>query len=162
MITCHIGLDWKNELNPNRVIENLSLLVEQANALGIIVCIENMRRGPASHPENIAEWARLSGAMITLDIGHATCCRRAKEGELTLMHFIDIFQDRLYEVHMYEQESDRHYPPENMVILGPAIDRSLDTRCNWWTIELTDYAEALATRDLLLDHLQQRQIPEEV
>ena len=54
---------------------------------------------------------------------------------------------------MYERETDRHHPPQDMSILGPIVDRLQETPCNWWTIELTDYAEALSTRTLLLDYL---------
>jgi hypothetical protein len=41
-----------------------------------------------------------------------------------------------------------------MTILGPIVDHLRATRCTWWTIELDDYAEALATRVLLLDYLE--------
>jgi hypothetical protein len=41
-----------------------------------------------------------------------------------------------------------------MTILGPIVDRLLATGCTWWTIELGDLAEALATRALLLDYLR--------
>ena len=40
-----------------------------------------------------------------------------------------------------------------MTILGPIVDRLLDTQCRWWTIELDDYDDALYTRALLLDYL---------
>jgi hypothetical protein len=43
-----------------------------------------------------------------------------------------------------------------MSILGPIVDRLLETRCSWWTIELNEYAEALATRRLLLDYLESK------
>jgi hypothetical protein len=55
---------------------------------------------------------------------------------------------------MYERETDRHHPPKDMRVLGPIIDRLIDTECDWWTIELDDYDEALETRRLLLDYLQ--------
>ncbi|MBN1582525.1 MAG: sugar phosphate isomerase/epimerase, partial [Anaerolineae bacterium] len=70
--------------------------------------------------------------------------------------FVDLFADRLREVHMYERESDRHYPPRDMSVLGPIVDRLLGTPCDWWTLELDDYAEALATRTLLLDDLKEK------
>lgn len=157
VITLHVGLRWQDPIDPARVVENLSRLVEHGRDLGIIVCLENLRRGPASDPETVLAWARASGAMITLDVGHAVSCQRVQNGELTVLDFVETFADRLFEVHMYERESDRHYPPQDMTILGPIVDRLLATQCNWWTIELDDNAEALTTRDLLLNYLQTRQ-----
>jgi len=156
-ITVHIGLDPKAPLDPGRAVENLSRLVERARGMGITVCLENLRRGPTSNPETVLEWVHECGAMITLDIGHAVSCRRVRDGELTALDFVDMFADRLFEVHMYERETERHHPPQDMTILGPIVDRLLTTQCTWWTIELDVPAEALATRALLLDYLQARQ-----
>jgi len=153
VITIHVGLG-PVPLDPNHVIENLSRLVNHGRNLGITVCLENLRRGPTSNPETVAAWARATGAMITLDIGHAISCQRVQNGDLTALDFIETFAGRLFEVHMYERETDRHYPPQDMTILGPIVDRLLSTRCTWWTIELDDTTEALATRALLLDYLQ--------
>ncbi len=152
VITFHVGLNRNIQIDPGRVVENLSRLVEHARNLGITVCLENLRRGLTSHPETVAKWARESGAMITLDLGHATSNQHVQNGELTVLDFIDIVADRLTEVHIYERESDRHYAPEDMTILGPIVDRLLATQCVWWTIELEEYADALKTRKLLLDY----------
>jgi sugar phosphate isomerase/epimerase len=162
VITFHVGLDRQVQIAPGRVVENLSRLVEYARGLGITICLENLRRGPTSHPENIAAWAQASGAMITLDVGHAVSCQRVQSGELTALDFLDMVADRIFEVHMYEretalrqaQDAARHHPPQDMTILGPIVDRLLATQCTWWTIELGDYAEALSTRALLLDYLE--------
>jgi len=156
VITFHVGIHWKAPIVPVRVVENLARLVVHARGLGITVCLENLRRGPTSHPENVAAWARSSGAMTTLDVGHAVSCQRVQSGELTALDFVEMVADRIYEVHMYGRETDRHHPPQDMTILGPIVDRLLATQCTWWTIELDDYAEALATRTLLLDYLDDR------
>jgi sugar phosphate isomerase/epimerase len=157
VITFHVGLNQNIQIEPGRVVENLSKLVEHARNLGITVCLENLRRGLTSHPETVARWARESGAMITLDVGHATSNQYVQNGELSVLDFIDILADRLVEVHMYERESDRHYAPKDMTVLGPIVDCLLTTQCTWWTIELDDCTEALKTRALLLDHLQTQQ-----
>jgi sugar phosphate isomerase/epimerase len=154
VITVHVGLKRDDPIAPNRAIENLTKLVERAHELGITVCLENLRRGLTSHPENVMAWAGASGAMITLDVGHANSCDRVQSGDLSTLDFVDAFSDRLCEVHMYEREEHRHYPPQDMKILGPIVDRLLATQCSWWTIELDDCAEALSTRKLLFDHLQ--------
>jgi sugar phosphate isomerase/epimerase len=153
VITCHIGLRHQDPIDPGRAVDNLAKLVEWARDLGITVCLENLRRGPTSHPETVLTWARASRAMITLDVGHAVSSERVQSGELTALDFVNTFADRLLEAHIYEREADRHYPPQDMSILGPIVDRLLATQCIWWTIELDDPVEALSTRALLLDHL---------
>ena len=154
VITFHVGLIQKDQIDPGRVVENLSRLVERARGLGITVCIENLRTGPSSYSEDVAAWARASGAMITYDVGHAVSNPRVQSGELTALDVLEMFADRLWHVHMYEREEDRHHPPRDMTVLGPIVDRLLATACTWWTIELDDPAEALATRALLLDYLR--------
>jgi sugar phosphate isomerase/epimerase len=153
VITFHVGLGPGDPINPDRAVENLTRLVGYGRRLGITVCLENLRRGPTSDPKNVAEWAQASGAMVTFDIGHAVSCQLVESGEIGILDFLDILADRVHEVHMYERETDRHYPPQDMTILGPIVDRLLEMECSWWTIELGDYAEALATRKLLLDYL---------
>jgi sugar phosphate isomerase/epimerase len=153
VITFHVGLRHKDPIDPVRAVDNLSRLVEHARDLDITVCLENLRRGPTSHPAHVAKWAQVSGAMITLDIGHAVSCRSVRSGRLTALDFVETFADRLFEVHMYEWEADRHYPPQDMTILGPIVDRLLATQCTWWTIELEDHTDALVTRSLLHDYI---------
>jgi sugar phosphate isomerase/epimerase len=157
VITFHVGLVRDDPIDPSRAAENLARLVEHAHSLGITVCLENLRRGPTSHPENVVAWARASGAMITLDIGHAVSCQRVQEGELTALDVLEAFSERLFEVHMYEREVGRHHPPQDMTVLGPIVDRLLTSKCTWWTIELDDYSEALSTRSLLLDYMSRNQ-----
>jgi sugar phosphate isomerase/epimerase len=157
VITVHVGLNPETPLDLGRVVANLSRVVAHAQELGIAVCLENLRRGPTSDPETVLAWARESGAMITMDIGHAVSCQRVQSGKLSPVDFVDMFADRLLEVHMYERETDRHYPPRDMTVLGPIVDRLLTTSCRWWTIELSDDDEALATRALLVDYLHAKQ-----
>jgi sugar phosphate isomerase/epimerase len=122
--------------------------------MGINICLENLRRGPSSDPETVVAWAEASGTMLTLDVGHMLGCDQVESGVLAVPEIVEMFAGRLAEVHIYESETDRHYPPQDMTILGPIIDRLRATQCTWWTIELDDYAEALATRALLLDYLE--------
>lgn len=154
IIGLHIGLNPEVPLDLGRAVTNFSRLVHRARDLDITVCLENLRRGPTSDPETVVEWARESGSMITLDVGHAVSCQRIRDGELTPRDFVDIFADRLLEAHMYERETDRHHPPRDMIVLGPIVDGLMNTQCRWWTIELDDLDEALSTRMLLVDYLQ--------
>jgi sugar phosphate isomerase/epimerase len=92
--------------------------------------------------------------MITYDVGHAVSCQCVQSGESTPLDFLELVADRLWHAHIYGWETDRHHPPRDMAVLGPIVDRLLATHCTWWTIELDDRAEALATRALLLDYVR--------
>lgn len=153
VLTVHIGLDRGMPLDQDRVVKDLTRLVDAASERGIILCLENLRTGVTSHPETVSAWAYASGAMITLDVGHALSCPRVKTGALAPLDFVDAFEDRLFEAHIYGYEEDRHYPPQDISLLGPILDRILETKCTWWTIELDAYDEILFTRDLLLAYL---------
>lgn len=154
-ITIHVGLTSGQELNHDKVMQNLSTLVAYGQECGIQICLENLRFGPSSHPETLLEWTKVSGAKITLDIGHAVSCDRVRQGDFTVPDIIDLFSSKLEEVHLYESETDTHHAPQNLNVLGPILDRLVQTSCRWWTIELDDYAEILHTRQLVLQHLSQ-------
>ena len=153
VVTIHVGLDPQVELDAGRVVANLARLVDHAQRLGVTVALENLRYGPTSNPETVVAWARRAGSMITLDVGHAVSCERAKAGNLDPLDWVAMFGERLVEAHVYEREASRHYPPRDMSVLGPIVDGLLTTGCRWWTIELNDLDEALATRTLLLDYI---------
>jgi len=150
VVTFHLHLRWDEPFDSEKAVDNLSLLVEEGKRSGVTVCIENLRDGEASHPESVLSWSQRSGAGITLDIGHAISCPRVCRGELTVQDFIDLFADRLEEVHMYGYESDRHYPVTDVERFAPIVNSLLQTRCSWWTIELSDPQEILSTRNVLL------------
>lgn len=160
VVTFHLNLNLKTPFDPEKGVRNLTRLVDMAKDRGITVCIENLRKGAASHPENIRAWAMASGASITLDVGHARSCERVLKGELKVTDFIDCLSDRLCEVHIYGYEADRHYPIYDMAPFEPIVDRLLDTPCRWWTIELENRPDALSTRRLLWQYLMQKPFSE--
>jgi hypothetical protein len=154
-ITVHINLNPNEKIDEVTARDNLSRLVEQADQMGITVSLENLRCGFTSHPENVLALAEASGSMITLDVGHAVSCERVKSGELTPVDFVDAFESRLCEVHIYGWEADRHYPINDIEPMKPLLRRLLTTQCHWWTIELEDYSEALSTQSLLTGYFNQ-------
>lgn len=155
-VTVHMNLFPGIPFETQRGVANLSRLVERGKKLGITVCLENLRRGPTCQPENVLKWAKESGAMITMDIGHAVSSEIVKTGKSTVPQIVELFSDRLCEAHMYGREEDCHYPIEDITPLKPVIDRLLTTNCAWWTIELDDYNEALNTRQIVLNYLKTR------
>ena len=156
VITVHIGVNRAIRLDPTRIVENLARLVDYGRQRGIIVSLENLKQGMTSDPETVLNWIERSGASITLDVGHALSSNAAQNGEMTIHEIIDLFAPRLMEVHFYEKEIDRHYAPEDMQILGPVVDRLLETECAWWTIELDDFEDILRTRKLLGEYLSKK------
>ena len=152
-ITVHVGLTVDIELDHDAVIGNLRRIVQYGKKHGITVSLENLRRGPTSHPETVLDWTQKTGAKITMDIGHAVSCERVVNKELSVPQIIDMFKQDLVEVHFYESETDRHHAPQDMRILGPIVDRLLATNCTWWTIELDAYEDILRTRDLISNHV---------
>lgn len=153
LLTIHIGLIPSIELDHNIVIKNLSRLVEYSKKQGVTICLENLRFGATSNPEMVLKWSKESGSSITLDVGHAVSCDRVRKKELTVEQIIESFSHNLEEVHFYEYETDTHYAPKNMSILGPIVDALLKTQCKWWTIELNSYEDILNTRNLINGYL---------
>lgn len=153
VVTVHMNLLPHIPFDLQRGVENLARLVKRGHQLGVVVCLENLRRGHASNPKTIVKWAKASGAMITMDIGHAISSEQVKNGKVAVLDIVNMFSERLYEVHMYGKEEDRHYPIENIIEVKPIINRLLTTQCSWWTIELDDCTEALNTREIILNYL---------
>lgn len=152
-ITFHVGLVPDILIDPGTAVKNLTTLVIMGRKLGITVSLENLRFGPTSNPETMLDWTDRSGAMITMDVGHAVSCDRVAKGDFEPREIVGLFSHRLAEVHFYESESDRHHAPHNMDILGPVVDALLAARCSWWTIELDTRSDVLRTHELLARYL---------
>lgn len=147
-MTVHIGLVPSIALDHNRAVRNLRKLVNYAKERGVNISLENLRFGPTSNPETMLKWSEENGTSITLDVGHAVSCDRVINGELTVTDIIERFAHNLEEVHFYEYETDTHYAPKDMSILGTIVDSLLQTQCKWWTIELSSFEDILNTKNL--------------
>jgi sugar phosphate isomerase/epimerase len=152
-VTVHLNLNKSVPFSTVNAVSNLIELTHYAGDRGVVVCLENLKKGPASNPDNIVAWAGMADSMITLDIGHAISSQIVQSGGITVTRIIDLFSRKLNEVHMYGKEEDRHYPIDNITSFEEPVMKLLKTGCRWWTIELDDYMEALSTRKLLTDYL---------
>jgi len=153
-VTIHLGLNPLIELDPDRAEANLCRLVDHAATKGISICLENLRAGLASEPENILAWAEASGCSITLDVGHALSSEVVAQGAYSMQDIVDMFSPRLAEVHIYGKEDERgHHPITDMEAMALVLEQLLNTGCNWWTIELKDTFQALETKQQLLDRI---------
>jgi sugar phosphate isomerase/epimerase len=160
VVTVHTGLDPHQPVHEPTFVENLARLVNYGKGLGISVCLENLRRGHSSDPANVLLWAETTGAMITLDVGHALGSEAARSGRCSAEGFVDLFADRLFEVHIYGHEDDQgHHPIEDIAPLSPLIAKLARTECTWWTVELQRPVHALDTQALLLKELAEIHTP---
>ena len=152
-LTIHSGVNRQTELRYDILVENLSRVVDHGRGMGIRVAIENLKKGLTSDPEILLDLSVKTNARITLDLGHAVTSSAVATRRFNVIEIVEMFQDRLSEVHFYEKELDRHYPPKDLSILGPIMDRLLLTDCRWWTIELDDFNEVRDTVALIQSRL---------
>lgn len=158
--TVHIGIGqpasdllcWKT------AIENLSRLVEFGGKYAVTVCLENLLTGWTSQPDRFKELIGRSGAGVTFDIGHAYSCEAVQTGKFTCSDFIDSIKDRVFNAHIYHSEEPGlgHLPPRTLDDIMPRLELLMDTKCDWWVIELTNASETLHTKSLLQDFLTTR------
>lgn len=158
VMTVHIGLVPRIELSNEHIKKNLAALVDYADKKDVVISLENLRVGLTSNPEIVVDLAETCGCLITMDVGHAVTCDRVINGELKVPQIIDMFAHLLKEVHFYEYETDTHYAPADMSILGPIVDGLLKTDCTWWTIELNSYSDILNTRRLARQYILNHKI----
>lgn len=156
VLTVHAGLSKGVTLNSDTVARNLRRLADHGRALGVTVSLENLRAGPASNPENILRWATSADTAITMDLGHVVSSEQVKGGELKGEEVARAFLPRLLEVHFYGKEEGRHFPLESMTHVEHIVEVVLESSCRWWTVELDDTAEALATKSLLEEYLREK------
>ncbi|MCA1743287.1 MAG: sugar phosphate isomerase/epimerase family protein [Desulfonatronovibrio sp.] len=150
VVTVHTGLTSDYPVREERIIESLSRLTEFADKLGMVISLENLRRGHAGDPCKVHEWAEASGAMLTLDVGHALGCIAVQNNTITLPEIVELYAPRLCEAHIYGKEDDSgHHPITDIKPLGQYLKKLMQTDCSWWTIELSDPDEAISTRNII-------------
>jgi len=132
----------------NTLLDNVSELNEYSKERNIELCIENLRKGFSSKPENVINVAEATGCKITFDIGHTPYENR--------MNCINLFSDKIYNVHTYERECDKigHVAPKDLTYLKPVLDGLLDIGCDFWLIELMNVEEIKNTKNMLNKYLE--------
>lgn len=136
-------------------IDRLAQLVSHGRDLGVSVCLENLRWGATSEPEEFLELIEGSGTDVTFDVGHAVSSDVARRG-FSAEAFVDLLGTRIKGAHVYGHETDRHHPPEDLDVIGPTLDALCDVDCSWWLIELTKTRDVTSTRGLLAAYLDGR------
>lgn len=155
VVTVHTGLVPALPFREEHFRKNLSRLVQYANRMGVTVCLENLRLGHGSDPFKILQWAEESGAMITLDLGHALGCPRVLNQEMSILQVVELFASRVFGVHIYGKEDEQgHHGVEDIEFFKPLMHRLLQTHCRWWTVELSDPGLAMSTRSKVENYLE--------
>jgi len=146
-LTLHITN--RKEPNIDVLISNLSKLVDYAKKRNVKICIENLRVGFSSNPNNLIEIADLTDCLITFDIGHVDYENRVE--------YIEIFSDRIYNVHVYELEIPKigHIAPKNLKNLKLTLDKLLDVGCDFWLIELMNIDDIIRTKKMCEEYLKE-------
>ncbi|MDO8886448.1 TIM barrel protein [Candidatus Oleimmundimicrobium sp.] len=149
-MTIHIGLWSKNleKISWNNAVKNLSKLVDYGETKGVVVCLENLKKGATSDPGLFQKLIEFTGAKVTLDLGHANSSLHAKNGFIGL-DFLKLMAPRIVNAHVYEREEPHHIAPRDLSLIGPMLGHLLETSCDWWVIELVDKQEVERTRSLL-------------
>jgi sugar phosphate isomerase/epimerase len=152
-LNLHIGSRSipETELSWETALHHLKELVRYGRECGVTICLENLKKGWTSDPERLAALAAASGAMVTLDIGHARAFLKAAQLSVSLEQYIQPFAHRIRNLHLYEIETvaGRHQEPENLEAIGPILNWALEHEIQWWVLELSDFDEALRTKRLL-------------
>jgi sugar phosphate isomerase/epimerase len=108
-------------------LASLRTIVNQAEALGLILCIENLfpRLRSLTDPEHFREiFDRFPSLRMTLDIGHAHIGSGARNKAID---FINEFPDRIAHVHASDNfgKEDNHLPIGAGNVDYPAVIRAL-------------------------------------
>jgi sugar phosphate isomerase/epimerase len=151
-LTVHLPLEDGVERDRfGRAADLLGELVCHGAERGVRVCLENLQWGITSRPEPFLELVEGSSAGVTFDVGHAVSSRVADNG-FSAAQFATELGDRVENAHVYGRCGAANLAPRSIEEIRPVLDALLATRCSWWTIELPDRAEVVATRDMLLEY----------
>ncbi len=153
-ITVHTGFGpiSEKEIDFNRIVENLTTLVQRGAECGVCVSLENLTRHWTSDPALFTKIIQQSGAGVTFDIGHAYVCNSLHPNGNIYENYILPNQGKIMNAHIYHTElkGSGHVAPESLEDIYDRLEilRRVES-CKWWVIELKDIKDILHTRDLL-------------
>ena len=152
-LSLHIGLghDSTEPLSWKANINNLRRLVQFGAEQRVKVCLENLAWGWTSKPNLFEKLIRLSGAGITLDIGHAHACESVRSRQYTVEDFVTPHADRIFNAHVYHTEipGRGHIPPENGEEIADRLALLREIGCEWWVIEIKEPEGLLKTKEIV-------------
>jgi sugar phosphate isomerase/epimerase len=103
---------WAIDQLREHAANNLEVIIQKADELGVLVCIENMfpqLNAPTEPDDFIDMFNRFPGLKMTLDIGHANIHSAGRDRSL---QFIERFPDRICHIHASDNSGtgDDHLP----------------------------------------------------
>jgi sugar phosphate isomerase/epimerase len=101
-LSIHIGLGHNSTepLSWETTIANLRNLVRFGADHQVRICLENLAWGWTSKPNLFEKLIRLSGAGVTLDIGHARVCECVQSQQYAVEDFVTPHPNRVFNAHM--------------------------------------------------------------
>lgn len=166
VLSIHVGLgrDSTEPLSWEATVSNLRDLVLFGARNRVRVSLENLAWGWTSRPNLFEKLVRMSGAGVTLDLGHALVCESVQSGQYAVEDFVTPHPERITGAHVYHEEVEGrgHTSPERCGDIASRLRLLLETGCDWWTLELHDPERLRQTRDVVLRCLDDlgREAPE--
>jgi len=160
-LTIHIGLghDSTEPLSWKTTLDNLRKLVQFGASHRVTVCLENLAWGWTSKPNLFEKLIRLSGAGVTLDIGHAHVCESIRSQQYATEDFVSPHANRVFNAHIYHREvaGKGHVPPKNGEEISDRLCLLQGIGCKWWVIEIRDPEQLLQTKMVIDAWLAERE-----
>ena len=146
-----LGLDSTEPLSWEATLDNLRRLVQFGASHRVTVCLENLAWGWTSKPNLFEKLIRLSGAGVTLDIGHAHVCESVRSQQYAIEDFVSPHADRVFNAHLYHTEvpGQGHIPPENVQDIAERLVLLQEIGCPWWVIEIREPVGLLQTKEIV-------------
>jgi sugar phosphate isomerase/epimerase len=156
-LSIHIGLghDSTEPLSWETTITNLRNLVRFGADHQVRICLENLAWGWTSKPNLFEKLIRLSGAGVTLDIGHARVCEAVQSQQYAVEDFVTPHPDRVVNAHVYHEEIPGlgHMPPERIEDIEDRLTLLSSVGCQWWAVEIKEPDPLLTTKKIIEGYL---------
>jgi len=161
-LTIHIGLghDSTEPLSWKTTLDNLRGLVQFGAGHRVTVCLENLAWGWTSKPNLFEKLIRLSGAGVTLDVGHAHACESVASQQYAIQDFVTPHPNKVHNAHIYHTEipGQGHVPPKTGEELSGRLCLLQEIGCDWWVIEIREENHLLQTKGIIDAWLSERDV----
>ncbi len=161
-LSIHIGLghDSTEPLSWENTLDNLRRLVQFAQGHRVTVCLENLAWGWTSKPNLFEKLIRLSGAGVTLDVGHAYVCEAVRSQQYAIEDFVSPHPARVFNAHVYHREAAGrgHVAPEHWAEMAERLCLLREIGCDWWVIEIRETEGLLRTKGLIDAYLAETDV----
>jgi sugar phosphate isomerase/epimerase len=161
-VTIHIGLghDSTEPLSWEITVSKLRRLVNYGRTMRVQICLENLAWGWTSKPNLFEKLIRMSGASVTLDIGHAHACESVQSQQYAIEDFVSPHADRVCNAHVYHTEIPDlgHIAPKKREDIEDRLSLLKNIGCSWWAIEIRESRTLLEAKNIVDEYLACSQI----